>query len=279
MRSKLGVKGVMVVVCSCQLRTLTCRRILHPFAIRMSSTTGSTERTVSPTNSPQKPLLVSIEGNIGAGKSTLINNLRERSSDWCIIDEPVGVWESVRNERHETLLEVFYKDRRRWSYTFQSCALLSRYQNIERAIKSRSGEGWSSKPGQHERIFITERCLDTDFNVFTKMLNDEGSIDMLEFDIYQRLFQHLRATSAPLAGIIHVDTDPIECMRRIEGRSRGGEGGITVEYLQSIDKYQRLWIESTSVPVLKLKGEGGSHELSSVVAFIQSLEDKERKST
>jgi deoxyadenosine/deoxycytidine kinase len=259
----------------CQLRTLVSRRILSPFAIRMSSTPSTQLRSTSPVSNFQQPLLVSIEGNIGAGKSTLINALRKRSSGWSIIDEPVGVWEAVKNERHETLLEVFYKDRRRWSYTFQSCALLSRFQNIERAIQSKSKKDWADEPGRHERIFITERCLDTDFNVFTKMLNDEGSIDMLEFDIYQRLFQHLRANSAPLAGIIHVDTNPTECMRRIKARSRGGEDGISLEYLQSLDKYQRLWIESTSVPVLKLKGEGTPAELRSVVAFIQSLEEKE----
>ena len=81
-----------------------------------------------------KPLLISIEGNIGAGKSTLLDALRESNPDWVFIDEPVGVWSAFRNEGGENMLEVFYRDRKRWSYTFQNCALLTRFQNIETEI-------------------------------------------------------------------------------------------------------------------------------------------------
>jgi deoxyadenosine/deoxycytidine kinase len=218
------------------------------------------------------PLLISIEGNIGAGKSTLIDAVRTGGNNWSIIEEPVGVWETVKNEKNETLLEVFYKDRRRWSYTFQSCALLSRFENVERAVESTM-----KTEGVNKRIFITERCLDTDFNVFTRMLNDEGSIDKLEFDIYQRLFRHLQAKSVPLRGIIHLETAPSECLRRIRSRGRGGEGGISLEYLQSLDKYQRLWIDSTSLPVLKLRGDGSAEELNSVMAFLSRLEATEER--
>ena len=76
------------------------------------------------------PILVSIEGNIGAGKSTLLRALREQQLDWCFIDEPLDTWTSLKNDEGVSLLELFYGDQRRWSYTFQNCALLSRFQNI-----------------------------------------------------------------------------------------------------------------------------------------------------
>ncbi|KAJ1413067.1 P-loop containing nucleoside triphosphate hydrolase protein, partial [Ochromonadaceae sp. CCMP2298] len=180
------------------------------------------------------PILVSIEGNIGAGKSTLLKTLRETHSEWTFIDEPVSTWSTIRNEQDESILEVFYKDRKRWSYTFQNCALLTRYQNIENAVRDASIMG---KVGP--QVFLTERCLDTDYHVFTKMLCDEGSIDKMELHLYHRLLSQLKSTATPLSAIVHVNTSPEECATRIRERARSGEDAISLDYLQSLDKHQR----------------------------------------
>ena len=182
--------------------------------------------------------LVSVEGNIGAGKTTLLKLMKSRSLSYVrFLDEPVGVWESIKNEAEESLLQVYYKDPKRWSYTFQSCALLSRYQTLASAVdtvvESSSSPSFSSSSSSSSSmslrssesdssppecvLIIAERCLDTDYHVFTKMLCDEGCIDKMEYDIYNRLYQHLQSESIPLSGIIHVDTDPNECLSRIKG--------------------------------------------------------------
>jgi len=114
---------------------------------------------------------VSIEGNIGSGKSTLMDQLRAERADWVFIDEPVSLWSSLRNEDGDSLLQLFYKDRTRWSYTFQNCALLTRFQNIETAIAafrlSAAAPGPDPVAEGRRQVFITERCLDTDFQVST----------------------------------------------------------------------------------------------------------------
>jgi deoxyadenosine/deoxycytidine kinase len=112
------------------------------------------------------PILVSIEGNIGAGKTTLLNSLRQSWPEWIFIDEPVSTWGEIKNTEGESILEVFYRDRKRWSYTFQTCALLTRYQNIELAVNH---ERMLGKMGN--LVFLTERCLDTDYQVFTKVFD------------------------------------------------------------------------------------------------------------
>jgi Deoxynucleoside kinase len=48
--------------------------------------------------STMSPLLLSIEGNIGAGKSTLIGELRRRHPTWNFVDEPVGIWSQLKND-------------------------------------------------------------------------------------------------------------------------------------------------------------------------------------
>lgn len=210
------------------------------FTSRLQSTSGGVYV-------PFTPFLISLEGNIGAGKTTLLNKLRESHPEWIAIDEPVDTWSTIRNEANESILEIFYKDRKRWSYTFQNCALLTRYQNIESCINSSRSEN-AATGGVH--IFLTERCLDTDYHVFTKMLRDEGSIDKLELELYERLLVQLRTTATPLSAIIHVNTPPTLCAQRIKQRGRNGEEAITLDYLESLDMHQTKWVRSTDVPTL-----------------------------
>ena len=68
--------------------------------------------------------MIYMKGNIGAGKTTLLKSLRMKHPEWIFIDEPVDTWSNIRNDNQESILEVFYKDRKRWSYTFQNCMWL-----------------------------------------------------------------------------------------------------------------------------------------------------------
>lgn len=192
------------------------------------------------------PILVSIEGNIGAGKTTLLKKLRSNHPTWTFIDEPVDTWSAIKNEKGESMLEVFYKDRHRWSYTFQNCALLTRHQNIESAVAKARDDG---KVGR--QIFLTERCLDTDYHVFTKMLKEEGSIDKLELDLYIRWLNQLKSVATPLSAIVHVNTPPKRCSEWIRKRSRGGEDAISMDYLENLHAHQAAWVDSAALPVFK----------------------------
>lgn len=217
-----------------------------------------------------KPLLVSIEGNIGAGKTTILRELRTKHPEWFSIDEPVETWSKIKNEEGKGILEVFYHDRKRWSYTFQNCALLTRFENIEKKINDVRAK--SNDIGAH--IFLTERCLDTDYYVFTKMLCDEGSISKMEIELYERLLNHLRNFSTPLSAIIYVNTPPDVCKDRILKRGRSGEEEITMDYLNSLNFYQSQWIESTHIPVLNVN----STDYKKVEDFLLNLQ-KESETT
>jgi deoxycitidine kinase len=222
---------------------------------------------------PPISILVSIEGNIGAGKSTLLSSLRDANPDWTFIEEPVGVWSNLENEEGQALLELFYADRRRWSYTFQNCALLTRFQNIEASIADRSMH--TSLRGVHSQraatVFITERCLDTDYEVFTKMLHEEGSIDKLEMDLYLRWFSQLQQDATPLAGLVMVDSTPDECLQRIRSRARGGEGGISLEYLQQLDAQHEKWLQSGQHPFLRIPNGSGAGAVETGVRQVQEF--------
>lgn len=215
------------------------------------------------------PVLVSIEGNIGAGKTTLLKYLRDTHPEWVFIDEPVDTWSRIRNEEGESILEVFYKDRRRWSYTFQNCALLTRYQNIETAVSKKRAQNPSGPV-----VFLTERCLETDYYVFTRMLQDEGSIDSMEIELYERLLSQLKKTATSLTAIIHVNTEPELCQDRIKQRGRSGEDAITLDYLQALHKYQSNWIDRTHLPTLQTDVKN----IQDVEQFIAGLAEHKKHS-
>jgi deoxyadenosine/deoxycytidine kinase len=228
-------------------------------SVRSLSNSKLSDKTTG--SSVLHPVLVSIEGNIGSGKSTLLKNLRLRNPEWTFIDEPVDTWSKIRNDEGNSMLEVFYKDRKRWSYTFQNCALLTRHQYIEAAVKDKK----KLAVGKH--VFLTERCLDTDFHVFTKMLRAEGSIDKLELDLYLRLLNQLKSTATPLSAIIHVNTPPLLCAERIKMRLRSGEDSISMDYLTALDQRQSEWIASETLPTLVTDVSDITH----VEDFIRSL--------
>ena len=80
-------------------------------------------------------IIISLDGNIGAGKSTLLKEIREQIPEIYIVDEPVDQWTYLIDENEKNILELFYEDKKRWGYTFQTCALLSRQKNMQKMLK------------------------------------------------------------------------------------------------------------------------------------------------
>lgn len=222
-----------------------CRALKIRPSILLNSVQLGNRNVSSLSKEKFSPILLSIEGNIGAGKSTLLQKLKKKHPEWHFIDEPLETWSKLRNNDGLSVLEVFYKDRKRWAYTFQNCALLTRHQNIEEAVNAAKSSGCT---GRH--VFLTERCLDTDYHVFTKMLSGEGSIDCLEMELYERLLKELKKTATPLSGIIHVSTQPLICAKRIVKRSRDCESTIPLSYLESLHKHQSNWVRSAKIPTM-----------------------------
>ena len=60
--------------------------------------------------------IISIEGNIGSGKSTfvrLLNNYYQgenvSNKKIYFLEEPVNIWETIKNEDGNNIIECFYK--------------------------------------------------------------------------------------------------------------------------------------------------------------------------
>jgi len=182
---------------------------------------------------PNDFTIVSIEGNIGSGKSTLLAKLREIYEDdvnVIFLKEPVDEWEKIKDEKGVTILEKFYEDQNKYSFSFQMMAYVSRLKVLRDALK---GIGFSQNK---KTIIITERSLYTDKMVFAKMLYDSGKIEHVNYQIYLNWFDTF-SEEFPVHKIVYVKTSPEKCHNRIHKRSREGEERIPLDYLTNCDKY------------------------------------------
>lgn len=222
-----------------------------------------------------QPILISIEGGIGAGKSTLLDALKERNPSWHFIDEPVGTWRSLKTADGENLLDLFQKDKGRYSYTFQNCALLTRAINIQKTIQSWKEDCIAGRAKWSDNVFVTERCLDTDYHVFAKMLFDQGMMNLCEWDLQKMWFNYIQSTASALSGIIYLSTPPDICAERITQRGREEESTIPIEYLQNLDKYHKAWLhneEANKSPLLCQVNQGDvQHAVDDVEKFVSGL--------
>ena len=61
-------------------------------------------------------LSIIIEGNIGAGKSTVLNILKQNLDIFKIIEEPVTKWTNIDGVN---LLKNFYQEPKKWAFPLQ----------------------------------------------------------------------------------------------------------------------------------------------------------------
>ena len=187
------------------------------------------------------PVILSIEGNIGSGKSTLLAKLQEiyvNDPSICFLQEPVDVWDSIKDEAGVSILQKYYADQKRYAFSFQMMAYISRIALMREALK------------KNYRVIIIERSVYTDSAVFAKMLFDDKKIEEIEYKIYLRWVNEFIADFPPVR-YIYVRAEPAISHQRIQIRGRQGET-IPIEYLENCHKYHDAWLLNTPSPLLKL---------------------------
>ena len=208
------------------------------------------------------PLIVSVDSLIGSGKTTLLTALKEALPDVEVVLEPVGAWMTLKNAEGKSLLELFYEDKRRWAYTFQNCAILTRLRTIKDAIATTK-----------KRIILTERSVLTDRFVFAEMLRSSGDIDELEWQLYMNWFDTF-AADLPIRGVVYLTTGVSTSAERIGRRGRRGEEHIPLDYLSALDAQHKKWITDTDLPVLRISTEPGQSQDANIAAvreFVNGL--------
>lgn len=207
---------------------------------------------------PDNVLIVSVEGNIGSGKSTFVNKLREEFEEkkykiWdmykkgmlakedtniCVefVDEPVDEWKTIRDETGCDILTRFYENVKRYSFTFQMMAYISRLTKIAEKLHD------AEKYPENKVILVTERSNYTDCEVFAKMLYDANMIEQIEYSVYRKWFDTFAQLIKP-DYYLYLHCEPAVSYDRVMTRAREGEK-ISLEYLTNCNKYHNDWLSN-----------------------------------
>ena len=175
--------------------------------------------------------LISVEGNIASGKSTLLDRLKEFYAPdvrVAFVPEPVDEWENIKDRRGTGMLAKYYSDQTKYAFAFQMMAYISRLSLLRRALRS------------GVEVVITERSVLTDRHVFARMLHRDGVLEDVEYAIYLRWFDEF-LDEMPQPSIVYVRTDPDTCAHRLGVRAREGET-VPLAYLRSVHEQHEAWL-------------------------------------
>ena len=208
-------------------------------------------------------MIIYIEGNIGTGKSTFVELLTRYISNFKaegrfspkLIQEPVDDWMNTFDSDGKNILEKFYEDQDRWSFTFQMNSFISRAHRIQETREKITRETESIEDYRREPLMLVERSIYTDRHCFAKNCHESGKMTQLEYDIYCRWNDWLSDKFAlrPKA-YIYLRCPPEENVVRIANRSREGECGIPIEYLRKLHDLHDGWMaeEKRTIPVFTI---------------------------
>ena len=188
-------------------------------------------------------MIFSLEGNIGSGKSTLVNDLKVKlpktikGKSLIFLQEPVELWSKIKQDGKD-IIQLFYEDKVKYAFPFQMLAYISRLNIINEIIKENP-----------DSIIISERSVYTDCNVFAKMLHDENLINMAEFQIHKLWFDSFEKNLTKHR-FIFLNTNAQECLKRIKKRARNGEQEINETYVKTCEYYHINWLKNYNSQVV-----------------------------
>ncbi len=181
-----------------------------------------------------KVKIISVDGNIGSGKSTFIQDLKtyfKDREDICFLDEPVDKWKQIIDNDDKNILENYYLDQKKWGFSFQMMAYISRLSQLKEALNR-----------EKYKIIFTERSVESDRNIFAKMLYDEGIIEEIDYKIYNLWFDEFKKDLGEFK-YIYLKTKPTTALARVIKRQRKEEK-IELDYLEKCHNYHEKWLNN-----------------------------------
>ena len=189
-------------------------------------------------------MLISVEGNIGAGKSTLCKYLKKNvlPSGAEVHLEQVEQW---KNYHGHNLLDECYKG---------NVFPLQLVVPITRPMRN------------PKKVTVTERCPATD-RVFQRVYNDIQKLSDLEEAICNDLLKYICDRDNQPDLIIYIKATPEQCLERIKQRGRSEESEIDLEFLRRIDEQMDMEIDALNkfTPVCVISGDLSHEEICEIL--------------
>lgn len=156
---------------------------------------------------------VVIEGNIGAGKTTLASRIADDFNARLILE----------HFSDNPFLPKFYNDPEKYSFPLELSFLASRYKQLKEEVVTRD---------------LFKSFTVADYYFMKSLVFASATLSGDEFNLYRQIF-YIIYGSLPKPDIyVYLHLNPDRLLKNIEKRGRNYEKRITREYLQAIqDSY------------------------------------------
>lgn len=176
---------------------------------------------------------IAIAGNIGVGKSTLVEMLCARL-DWEPYFEPVA---------ENPYLEDFYSDMHAWAFHSQVFFLTHRLRSHQELLN-------------HPTSVVQDRSVYEDAEIFARNLYQRGHINERDHATYRDLFGLLIKLLKPPDLVVYLQASVPTLLTRIARRGRDFESKISKEYLAQLNILYEEWIADFDLcPVLTVPAD------------------------
>jgi len=164
---------------------------------------------------------IAIAGNMGSGKSTLVDFLA-RTYDVSPFYEP--------NDENPYLPD-FYKDMKRWAFRSQLYFLSNKFRLHQELDRT---------PG----VVALDRTIFEDAEIFATALHQMRKIDKRDWQTYWGFYQAILDAIKPPDLMIYLRCSMRTLRQRIKLRGRAMEQDVPLAYLKRLDRLYEDWISS-----------------------------------
>jgi len=183
-----------------------------------------------------------IEGNIGAGKTSLANMLAKQFNGSLVLEEFA----------ENTFLPQFYKDPERFAFPLEMSFMAERYGQLKRIFNSREG----NKPVVSD--FLFDKSL-----LFAKV-----NLKADEFRLFESFFNLVKDSIPKPDLLVYLQKEVSHLKKNIEKRGRDFEKAIGNDYLKNINEsYNDFVVSDKSIKKLIIN--------SSDIDFVANKKDYE----
>jgi deoxyadenosine/deoxycytidine kinase len=176
---------------------------------------------------------VAVAGNIGVGKSTLVEKICQHLA-WEPFYEPVA---------ENPYLADFYEDMPAWAFHSQVFFLTHRLRAHHQLAK-------------HPNSVLQDRSVYEDAEIFAQNLYLQGHILERDFQTYRELYETVIEFLPPPDLVIYLRATVETLLGRIARRGRDYERTISRDYLNSLNLLYENWIAHfTLCPVLTIPAD------------------------
>ncbi len=152
---------------------------------------------------------ITIEGNIGAGKTSLANMLAKEFDAQLVLEQFAD----------NPFLPMFYEAPQRYGFPLELFFMAERFQQL----KETTGN-----------ITLFQPNVIADYLFIKSLLFARINLSEEEYKLYQRLFQYIYTTLPEPELLVYLHCEVPQLIKNIDKRGRPYEKNISAEYLQSI---------------------------------------------